>query len=61
MTTAQRPQPSIPSPYKTAMAQLDAAADLLGLDDGMRRLLRSTKRELTVSVPVKMEDRKSVV
>ena len=32
------------------------AADRLGLDDGTRELLRKPWRELTVSVPVRMDD-----
>ena len=34
----------------------DRAADRLGLDDGTRDLLRKPWRELTVSVPVRMDD-----
>ena len=42
--------------YRTALAQFDEAAEHLGLDDGMRTLLRYPKRELTVNFPVKMDD-----
>ena len=42
--------------YRTALAQFDEAAERLGLDDGMRTLLRLPKRELTVNFPVKMDD-----
>ena len=34
----------------------DRAADRLGLDDGTRELLKKPWRELTVSVPVRMDD-----
>ena len=34
----------------------DRAADRLGLDDGTRDLLKKPWRELTVSVPVRMDD-----
>ena len=34
----------------------DAAASHLGLDDGVRELLRRPWRELRVSVPVRMDD-----
>ncbi|MBI4201492.1 MAG: Glu/Leu/Phe/Val dehydrogenase [Chloroflexi bacterium] len=38
------------------MAQFNAVADRLGLDDGMRALLAMPKRELTTNFPVKMDD-----
>jgi glutamate dehydrogenase (NAD(P)+) len=41
---------------KTALAQFDAAADGLGLDDGMRMVLRHCKRELAVHFPVRMDN-----
>jgi glutamate dehydrogenase (NAD(P)+) len=34
----------------------DIAADILDLDQGMRQMLRSPQRELTVRFPVKMDD-----
>ena len=34
----------------------DRAADRVGVDDGMREVLRRPARELTVSVPVRMDD-----
>ena len=40
----------------TALSQLDSAAERLGLDEGMRNVLRKPKRELTVSLPVEMDD-----
>lgn len=40
----------------TALAQFDVAADQLDLDEGMRAVLRSPKRELGVSLPVEMDD-----
>ena len=39
-----------------ALHQLDSAAQALGLDPGMHRLLRSNERALIVSVPVMMDD-----
>jgi glutamate dehydrogenase (NAD(P)+) len=40
-----------------SMAQLfNQAADLLNLDDGMREVLRRPERELTVSLPIVMDD-----
>jgi len=41
---------------KTALAQFDAAADRLALDDGMRMVLRHCKRELAVHFPVRMDN-----
>jgi glutamate dehydrogenase (NAD(P)+) len=39
-----------------AQRQFDAAADLLELDQGVRRMLRVPQRQLTVDFPVKMDD-----
>jgi glutamate dehydrogenase/leucine dehydrogenase len=44
------------NPFEIAQRQFDAAADKLGLPDGMRQLLRSPKRQLVVSVPTLMDD-----
>lgn len=41
---------------KTALAQFDAAADRLHLDEGIRGVLRNCKRELSVHFPVQMDD-----
>ena len=41
---------------KTALSQFDSAADRLGLDDGLRMVLRHCKRELAVHFPVRMDD-----
>jgi glutamate dehydrogenase (NAD(P)+) len=43
-------------PYETALAQLDAITDRLGLDDAMRQYLRTNRRELTVNFAVRMDD-----
>ncbi len=40
----------------TALAQFDTAADRLNLDDGMRAMLRTCKRELSVHFPVQLDD-----
>jgi glutamate dehydrogenase (NAD(P)+) len=42
--------------WEAALSQLEAAADVLGLDQGMRDLLATPKRELTVAVPVRRDD-----
>jgi len=43
-------------PYETALAQLDATAERLGLDDAMHQYLRTNRRELTVNLAVRMDD-----
>ncbi len=42
--------------WSTTQAELDGAAERLHLDDGMHRVLRVPKRELTVNFPVTHED-----
>ena len=48
--------PGNPNPYEIAIAQFEAAADRLQLDQGMRAILRVPKRELTANFPVRMDD-----
>jgi glutamate dehydrogenase/leucine dehydrogenase len=43
------------NPFKIAQSQFEAAADYLSLDLSMRRVLRNPKRQLVVSIPVKMD------
>ncbi|MCL0099748.1 glutamate dehydrogenase [Dehalococcoidia bacterium] len=45
-----------PNPFEEVNQVLDGAVERLGLDDGMRDLLRQPWRELTVAVPVRMDD-----
>jgi glutamate dehydrogenase (NAD(P)+) len=40
----------------SALRQFDIAADLLNLDDGMRKILRTSQRELAVRFPVKLDN-----
>jgi glutamate dehydrogenase (NAD(P)+) len=42
--------------WQVAQRQFDLAAERLNLDEGMRRVLREPRRELTVHFPVKMDD-----
>lgn len=42
--------------FDVAVEQFDIAADVLGLDDDMRKILRYCQRELTVNFPVEMDD-----
>ena len=51
----------VDDPFAIAQQQLDAVAEHLELDDGMRRLLRSPNRELTVTFPVIMDDGRTEV
>jgi len=44
------------NPWIAAAARFDEAAMRLKLDDGMRKVLRSTARELTVHIPVLLDD-----
>jgi glutamate dehydrogenase (NAD(P)+) len=44
------------SAWEAALQQLEAAADVLGLDQGMRDVLATPKRVLTVAVPVRRDD-----
>ncbi len=46
----------VPNIWAVAQQQFDAAAQKLDLDDGLRRVLRVPKRELTVNFPVTMDD-----
>ena len=51
------PQASSPvNPFETAKRQVDIVADLIGLNGGLREVLKHPKRELTVNFPVKMDD-----
>ena len=58
LTMAQAPVAERPAEnaFDTAIAQLEAVADRIGLDAGMREVLRHCKREFTVNFPVKMDD-----
>jgi len=44
------------NPFKIAKQQFDRAADYLELEDSMRRVLKTAKRQLIVSIPVKMDN-----
>ncbi len=47
---------STPNPFEEVNHFLDGASERLGLNDGMRDLLRRPWRELAVAVPVRMDD-----
>ncbi len=42
--------------FGVALRQFEAAADLVGLDESMRRLLRAPKNEIELTFPVVMDD-----
>jgi glutamate dehydrogenase (NAD(P)+) len=44
------------SAWETALAQLDEAAEMMGLAPGVHEILRNPKRSLIVSVPFRMDD-----
>src|SRR5262245_15250059 len=43
------------NPFKIAQSFFEQAAERLGLDDGLRAVLSTPKRALTVSIPVRMD------
>ena len=44
------------NPFLAMAERFEAAADLLGLDSGVREVLRTPDRELTVAIPIVMDD-----
>jgi glutamate dehydrogenase (NAD(P)+) len=44
------------NPWESAAHRFDEAAELLKLDDGMRKVLRRPAMELTVNIPVVLDD-----
>lgn len=44
------------NPFKIAQAQLDDAAERLGLDEGTHQFLREPMKQYQVSLPVRMDD-----
>lgn len=51
MSTADKQEATL---WEMALAEFNTVADKMDLDDGLRQVLSSTKRELTVHFPVKM-------
>jgi glutamate dehydrogenase (NAD(P)+) len=56
MATSKRPVARSNGIWATAQGELDEAAERLHLDEGMHRVLRMPKRELTVHFPVTHDD-----
>lgn len=44
------------NPWLSAEARFNRAADLLGVEDGMRKVLKSPAREICVNIPVQLDD-----
>jgi Glutamate dehydrogenase/leucine dehydrogenase len=44
------------NPWLAAEARFDEAANALGLDDGLRKVLKTPSMEVTVCIPVQMDD-----
>jgi len=44
------------NPQRAAEARFDEAAELLSLDEGLRKILRTPALELTVNIPVQLDD-----
>ena len=42
--------------YETAQAQFDRVAEIIGLDEPIRQLLRQPMREYHMLIPVRMDD-----
>jgi len=55
-STLDRPQHETLNPFDIAVRQFHIAAEHLGLDDGLRKVLSQPKRALVVSIPVRMDD-----
>src|SRR3989337_539805 len=47
---------AVENPFEMAVAQFDAVAERMGLDEGLRQVLRTCKREFTVNFPVRMDN-----
>ena len=44
------------NPWQSASHRFDEAAEMLKLDDGMRKVLRTPAMEITVNIPVLLDD-----
>ena len=57
MTDAQKPTPLHEiNPFVAVTTFFERAADHIGLDEDMREILRTSYREISVQVPVRMDD-----
>ncbi len=44
------------NPFETAKKQIDIVSDLIGINGGIREVLKHPKRELSVNFPVRLDD-----
>ncbi len=56
MTTAALPLQQETNPWLAAEARFDEAAARLGLDNGLAKVLRTPSKEITVYIPVQLDD-----
>jgi glutamate dehydrogenase (NAD(P)+) len=56
LTLTAEPQYETLNPFEIAVKQFQIAAEHLGLDPGLRKILSAPKRALIVAVPVRMDD-----
>ncbi|MEX2227739.1 MAG: Glu/Leu/Phe/Val dehydrogenase [Dehalococcoidia bacterium] len=56
MTQAPASQAPADNPFENAIEQFNDAAERLGVDEGLREILRHCQREFTVNFPVVMDD-----
>jgi glutamate dehydrogenase (NAD(P)+) len=55
---SRRPEQDEFNPFQAMSDRFDRASDILGLEDGVRDVLRAPDREMTVAIPVLMDDGK---
>jgi glutamate dehydrogenase (NAD(P)+) len=55
-TAASEPLEQELNPWLAAEARFDEAAERLGLDDGLAKVLRTSSKEITVHIPVQLDD-----
>jgi len=60
-TEVKQADQSKPNPFENATEQLRIAAEYLKLEDGLFQILANPKRQLTVSLPVRMDNGKTHV
>lgn len=58
MSNSVNKQNSNDNPFQMALKQLDEAAKIINLDEGLHKILAKPKRILTVSLPIKMDNGK---
>ena len=46
------------NPFEAMMSRFDHAARLLNLDEGLYKVLRAPEKQITVSIPIKLDNGK---